>query len=158
MFADTSPNMPCPTVFTNVSCTNLLFPFQISIYLFLSMSRRSRKTLPESSFSLLTGSNDRLERIKSFSWTLESYSSSKLSSCMIMMNNCDDNCDDHWSSQLSTQLFPLSSPLSQSPPGRPLDAPLVGRSPLWTRPDTLNRKINKHVNNVFVLFKIIGWN
>ena len=150
MFADTFPNMPSPSkaalplhknllVCKNASCTLYILvvaiPY-ICTYLFLSMSRRSRKTLPERSFSLLTGSNDRLERIKSFSWTLESSSSSQLSSCMIMMNNCDDNCDDHWSSQLSTQLFTLSSPLSQSPPGRPLDAPLVGRSPLWTRPDT----------------------
>ena len=80
----------------NVSCTyllksmykrhscNILLPFQICIYLFLSMSRRSRKTLPESSFLLLTGSNDRLERIKSFSWTIESSSSSQLSSCIII--------------------------------------------------------------------------
>ena len=90
MFADTFPNMPSPSkaalplhknllVCKNASCTLYILvvaiPY-ICTYLFLSMSRRSRKTLPESSFLLLTGSNDRLERIKSFSWTLASSSSS----------------------------------------------------------------------------------
>ena len=77
VFADIFPNLS--NSFAKSSCLQACLltymPYNISFliiskiwpHLFLSISRRRRKTLPLSSFSLLTGSKDRLERIKSFS-------------------------------------------------------------------------------------------
>ena len=77
-------------------------------HLFFSISLKRRKTLPLRSFSLLTGSKDRLDRINSFS----------LKNSIISLT----------SNEITTNAKKVSSLELLLPLERLLDAPLVGQS------------------------------